>query len=145
MASFRSATSSEAGRARPTSGAALGSSMVNARVSIAVSLAFVASLLCAARVAAGGPHGRHQRRTPEEERAQEVADRWREPGLAAAPEMLEALCRKDPALEGPARDGLISLRQEALPLLVRAAADPRCEVAGAIATIICETGLGGPE
>jgi hypothetical protein len=87
----------------------------------------------------------HHQRTPEEERAEKIAQRWRETGLAAASEMIEAICRQDELLESPARSTLVDSGERAFSQLITAAADRRCDLAPTIATIVCQTGAGAAE
>jgi hypothetical protein len=107
-------------------------------------LAFAALLAASAAAlpARAGGVFRHVEPTPEEKRAEATAARWRETGLAAGAEMIDAICRDDKLLAGYAHEVLGGAGARALPLLARAAANPDCRVGGFVASIVCEAGEG---
>jgi hypothetical protein len=87
----------------------------------------------------------HEQPTADEARAEAIAERWRASGLDAAPEMIEAICRRDELLANHARAELEEAREAALPFLTRAAADPRCAgVAEPLAALVCAGDAGWP-
>jgi hypothetical protein len=94
---------------------------------------------------AGGPEWMRPKPTAEEQRAEATATRWREAGLRAVPEMIEAICRHDQHLDRRAREQIVSLGQRAFPLLIGAASTRRCDLGGVIATLVCRTGAGAAE
>ena len=93
-------------------------------------------MLAGAVASAGGPH--EYEPTAEEKRIQATVDRWRAQGLAAAPEMIAALCRNDAALSVYAHNELLRIGQPAVPLMVRKiAADPSCRFDEVIGYDLC--------
>jgi hypothetical protein len=91
---------------------------------------------------AGGPH----ETSAGELRAMAKTTEWRDKGEAAIPEMVDALCRDpDNWMSHAASSQLAAHAKKALPRLLGAAANPRCQVSALIAGIVCDTGYGEAE
>ncbi|HXU00791.1 MAG TPA: hypothetical protein VN903_07360, partial [Polyangia bacterium] len=106
------------------------------RVCLVASLGLFAVLLSAAPARAGG---RYVPRPPtaDEIRVAEARARWEKQGLAAASEMIAALCGTNEPLHDAAAEALVRLGPTAMPHLYRAARDANCRVESAMAAIVC--------
>jgi hypothetical protein len=94
---------------------------------------------------AGGPDWMRHQPTAEEKRATTTLRAWQERGMAAVPELIEAVCARSRLLADGAKEQLTALGQAALPVLVRAADREGCDLAQVFAGIVCETGQGEAE
>lgn len=94
---------------------------------------------------AGGPEWMRPKATAEEKRAEATLRTWEKQGMAAVPEMIEAVCVRAPLLGHGAKEQLVGLGHAVLPALVRAAAKDRCDLVQVFAGIVCHTGQGEVE
>jgi hypothetical protein len=94
---------------------------------------------------AGGPDWMHPKATAQEKRAEATLRTWEKRGMAAVPEMIEAVCARAPLLDHGAREQLVWLGHAVLPALVRAAEKDRCDLGQLFAELVCHTGQGEAE
>ena len=87
----------------------------------------------------------HPKPTAEEKLATATLQAWQKRGMAAAPEMIEAICVRAPLLDDGAKEQLVSLGQAVLPVLVHASEREDCDLVQVFAGLVCQAGRGEAE